>query len=259
MSNRKHSPCYVSCLTKEERADLEQFFQYLLFENYGAFVIFGSKPLSEMDLIDTEFNSSEERIEELNLFRGLLAWEKVQKTFKMNRYILSVDSSRGSGYHSIIFADVQKTAITLAKYPHFFQSYLGTDFEPLQMTLELRQPTSKIRDYIYTSKDYIGKGLLFGYGLENSLFFSWWSKYLRPENLTPTSKEISEYLQGAYFPFSTQPVELRTGSLHHFTIPVFREIADDSVAETYKKEKKVIEKIYRGQDLIEYTLQKLAS
>jgi hypothetical protein len=257
--NSKITPCYSSCLTKEEKLDLEHFFQYLLFENYGAFVIFGSKPLCEMDLNDTEFESSEGKIDELNLYRGFLAWEKVKKTFKMKRYILAVDSSRGSGCHSIIFADIQKTAIILAKHSHFFQNSLGRDFEPLQMALELEDPMSKVWAIIYNSKDYIAKGLLFGFGLENSLFFSWWSKYLHSENLTPNAKEISEYLQGAYFPFSTHPVELRTGSLNHFTIPVFREVANDPVAETYKKEKKRIEKIYRGQDLVEYTLKQLAS
>jgi hypothetical protein len=256
--NSKNTLCYSSCLTKEERSHLEHFFQYLLFENYGAFVIFGSKPLCEMDLHDTEFEPSEEKIDELNLYRGMLAWEKVQKTFKMKRYILAVNSSLGSGRHNIIFADIQKTAITLAKYSHFFQSSLGIDFEPLQITLELSDPTSKIRDIIYNSKDYVAKGLLFGFGLENSMFFSWWIKYLHPENLTPNAKEISEYLQGAYFPLSTRPLELRTGSLSHFTIPVFREIANDHVAGTYEKEKKMIEKLYRGQDLVEYTLKQLA-
>ncbi len=212
-----------------------------------------------MDLNDTEFELSEEKIDELNLYRGLLAWQKVAKTFKMKRYILAVDSSRGLGCQSIVFADIQKTAIVLAKYSHFFQNALGMNFEPLQMTLELRDPTSKIWDVIYNSKDYIAKGLLFGFGLENSLFFSWWSKYLHPDDLTPNAKEISEFVLGAYFPFSTYPVELRTASLTHFTIPVFREIANDSVAEIYKKEKKMIEKMYRGQDLVEYTLKQLAS
>src|SRR6267154_891431 len=73
--NNKVTPCYSSCLTKEERLDLEHFFQYLLFENYGAFVLFGSKPLCEMDLNDTEFESSEGKIDELNLYRGFAAWE----------------------------------------------------------------------------------------------------------------------------------------------------------------------------------------
>ena len=41
-------------LTTEEVKDLEYFLNLLLFENHGVFVIFGSKPICDMTLIDTE-------------------------------------------------------------------------------------------------------------------------------------------------------------------------------------------------------------
>jgi hypothetical protein len=43
----------------EEKADLEYFFRLLIFENYGAFVLFGSKPLCEMHLSDEEPTEAE--------------------------------------------------------------------------------------------------------------------------------------------------------------------------------------------------------
>src|SRR6267154_5876536 len=49
----KHSSL-SACLTDEEKKDLECILRLLIFENHGAFVLFGSKPLCEVCAMDTD-------------------------------------------------------------------------------------------------------------------------------------------------------------------------------------------------------------
>src|SRR5690348_16699402 len=119
--NGQKQPVLSACLTPEEKKDLEYFFRFLVFENCGAFVLFGSKPLCEMSLQDTdnppteadfqkwvdsmsEDDQKQFRIIEKkarkrqtktpqlkrNPYLGVLALEKVKKTFRINNYILRI-------------------------------------------------------------------------------------------------------------------------------------------------------------------------
>jgi hypothetical protein len=110
-------------------------------------------------------------------------------------------------------------------------------------------------------KNHLAKGFLFGFGLRNSIFFHWrllCSNTQRAFASESHIEDISEYLQSQHFELSTAPVEFCQGSLSNFTIPVFRTIAGDHTVEQYTKEKVAIERIYRGQDVVEVTLRRLA-
>ena len=286
--NSKKQPLLSACLTAEEKANLEYFFRFLIFENYGAFVLFGSKQLCEMRFSDTESTVAEAALQqwfdsmpadkraelearlakktrvqpkefECHLYPGWLAWEKVRKTFEMKRYILCVDPLSRLGHYKVTLANVQQTAIVMAENHTIFKNAAGMEFHPLQVVFELKNPNSIFWKNVFSLPNHVAKGLLFGFGLRNSLFGDWDFKYSNAKSLSESEKGIVEYLRSAPFGVSTNPVKFGEGSPSNFTIPLFGTVAEDEMVEKYTKEKAAIEKIYRGQDLVEITLQRLAS
>ena len=289
--NSKKQPVLSSCLTAEEKMDLEYFLRFLIFENYGAFVLFGSKPLCEMYVSDCDPEvieatrqkrlasmSDDERIQwecELakrkasgslieveftrNPYDGWLALEKTIKTFRIKQYIIGVDDQSERGDRRIVLANIQKTALILAENYLIFKDAAGMDFHPLQVVFELQNPNSKFWKNIFETKNHVAKGLLFGFGLKNSLFGDWRFKQFHKNLSTELDKEVAEYLKNASFNVSTETVEFGKGSPSNFTIPLFGIIEGDDAVERYKKEKREIEKVYLGQDLVEVTLHRLAS
>ena len=307
--HNKKQPMLSAYLTTEEKADLEYFFRFLIFENYGAFVLFGSKPLCEMHLSDLESKEENKiafqkwlkslpedeqialktKLEKLakktnkqielkrNLYSGWLAWEKVRKTFSMKRYILSIIPMSVPGRHheiipgsyQIIFADIQQTAIVMAENETIFRNAGEMEFHPLQTVLELQNPNSVFWNNVFSVKNHLAKGLLFGFGLRNSIFGNWYFTYLDSESAALDSKvmqsedhlenRIIEYLKNANYRRSTVPVNYTKGSPSNFTIPLFGVVDGDCTAEKYIKEKIAIEAAYQGRDLVEVTLQRLAN
>jgi hypothetical protein len=296
-NTQKKQPLLSTCLTADEKADLEFFFRSLLFENYGAFVLFGSKPLCEMRFADPDAREEREvafqkwrnsltgderavleatlekfaknpkvRVEcERNSYSGWLAWEKVRKTLNIKRYILRIAPVLGRsgenipGSYEVILANVQQTALVMAENYDIFNKASGIDFHPLEMVFELQNASSIFWKNVFAIPNHLAKGLLFGFGLKNSIFGDWRIKYWSQKENSELDKRIAEYLKSVPQLLSTVPVELGKGSLANFTIPMFGAVPGDETAEKYAKEKKKIEKIYRGRDLVEVTLQKLTS
>jgi hypothetical protein len=291
----KKQPLLSACLTPEEKADLECFFRLLIFENYGGFVLFGSKPLCEMHLSDEEsieaeaaykkwFNSLPDskraeieavinkprnkanrvKVLERNPYRGWLSLEKVRENLRIKNFIIRLvpvyfpDSDEWiPGSYELVLINVQQTALILAENYEIFKNAADMDFQPLQAVFEAKNPDSLFWKNIFSLKNHLVKGLLFGFGLKNSIFFHWRQLCSHAQGVL-ISEDISEYLQDHHFELSTAPVEFSQGSLSNFTTPVFRTIAGDDTAEKYIKEKAAIEKVYRGQDIVEVTLRRLS-
>jgi hypothetical protein len=288
--HNKKQPALSSCLTAEEKMDLEYFLRFLIFENYGAFVLFGSKPLCVMNVSDTdpvviqatrqkrlasmsddERTQWECRLEKCkangslidvdfirNPYDGWRALEKVRKTFRMKQYIIGVDDESERGDRRLVLANIQKTALVLAENYTIFKEAAGMDFHPLQVVFELQNPNSEFWKRIFRIKNHVAKGLLCGFGLKNSLFGDWRFKQFHVNVSTELEKEVAQYLKSVALHVSTKPVEFGKGSPSNFTIPLFGTVEGDDVVEKYKKEKREIEKTYLGQDLVEVTLQRLA-
>ena len=298
--NCKKQPLLSADLTAEEKADLEYFFRLLIFENYGAFVLFGSKPLCQMHLSNNECTEAEtafqkwfsslpdnkrEDVEaafnkahnkghaatelEHNPYRGWLALEKIKDKLKTKNFIFRLlpvhfpnSDELNPGNYELVLINIQQTALVLAKYYEIFKAASGMDFHPLQIVFEAQNPDSLFWKNVFSMKNHLAKGLLFGFGLENSTFFHWRLLFSNAQHTLESSnyiEEILEYLQSHHFELSTASVGFHQGSLSNFTIPVFRTIDEDVTVEKYKQEKVTIEKTYQGQDTVEVTLQRLAS
>ena len=285
--NSKKQSLLSACLTTEEKADLEYFFRLLIFENYGAFVLFGSKPVCEMYLCDTESTAADTAFQEWfdslpddkrtefkarmtnktqvepelerNPYRGWLAWEKVRKTFEMKHYILRIAPLRGPNRYELMLVNIQQTSLIMAKNYTIFKNPARMGFHPLQIVFELQNPDSIFWKNVFSIPNHVAKGLLFGFGLRNSIYGDLRFTYSNTKTSSELKKHIVRHLKSASSAVSTNQVKIGEGSPSNFTIPLFGAIEGDDTAEKYTKEKIEIEKIYRGQDLVEVTLQRLAS
>lgn len=271
-----------------EKEDLRYFFESLVFENHGAFVLFGSKPLCVMTLRDIDYDlddvafqewfsslSNEERakieavrskaeaIPELkrNPYQGWIALQKAKNTLKMKDYLFRVTPLQGKGRYELMLINIQKTALVLAEnYETFKKAAGGMDFHPLQAVFELQDPNSLFWENVFSIHNHLAKGLLFGFGLQNSLFGSWRFSALNGELALPSEEyreEIENYLKNALSVESTTSGISSEGSQSIFTIPLFGMVSGDGTAQAYSKEKDFIEKTYRGKDVVEVTLQRL--
>lgn len=271
-------PLLSACLTTEEKADLEYFFHLLMFENHGAFVLFGSKPLCEMHMKDTEdakhdiafqewFNAlpEEKRAQfkarmtntaqkeaelQRNPYRGWLALKKALEPFEMKHFLFRMTPLRGSCYE-LMLINLQQCSRIVMQNDAIFKKASKMEFVPHQMMTELQNPNSLFWKNVFSHSNHLAKGLFFGFGLKNSIFGN-----LR---LTYSNAKISSELK------MNNVKHLKKGSFSHscncdssfLKIPLFIAIEGDEMIKIYEKEKLEIEKLYQGQDLVEVTLQRL--
>ena len=281
---------FISCLTSDEKMDLQQFFHSLLFHNYGAYVLLGSKPLCELSV--REMNSpaadeafkqfleglSEEEREKIksarlkaqakqdldkemdlesSRYRGFLVLQKLMDRFKLNGFLLRVVPMLRPDAYDILFINIQKTAIILAENYEIFQQAAGMDFHPLQIVFEAENPNSLFWKKVMSLENHLAKGLLFGFGLKNSIFGH--LKFSQEKgNLNiyheKYRKEIEPFLRQSSLSVSTDIVPKGNASFH---IPLFVSVPGDKTADKYGKEKAIIERKYLNKDIIEVTLNQL--
>lgn len=263
-----------SSLTQDERADLDYFFRELIFENYGAFVLFGSKPLCEMSLIDvpvlesfqqrylatisddekSRWDAEKKQLKaqglyfehehERNPFRGFQVWKTIHDKIGTKRYIVAVHPV-GEGLYSLVLADVVKVALVLAENYDIFKKITGEDFHPFEMVYELNNSNSPFWNKILSEGgNFVGKGLLYGYGKKNSLVFGW-------------EKEDFFEMKTFLRPSTAQSIPYGCANPDNFAIPFFQTIEEDNIAAKYEKEKVYIQKKYRNKNLVEVTLQRV--
>lgn len=256
-------------------------FRFLLFENYGAFVLFGSKPMCVMNLVDgtaleaeekkllaamsdeqkTEWQREQEIFKaagghitlEHDPYKGWEAWGKIKKHLEVKNFILATRPEGNTpGVYFLLLAHIQRTAFVLSENYNVFKEATGMDFHPLEVVFELENPNSIFWNRVFEVKNHLAKGLLFGFGMKNSLVFDWKMKYQQEESA------ISTYLDTIPYETSTEEdIPFGEGNASNFTIPRFGNVAGEELPLKYEEEKREIEKIYRNKDLVEVSLEKL--
>ncbi len=288
--NTSHETSIGACLTKEEKPDLEFFLRSLMFENHGAFVLFGTKPLCIMTLRDIDSSPDEEafkkwfeslseeekiKIESVrnqaekipaldrNPYHGWEVLQKIEKTAKFKNHLFVLFPLQGRGRYELIFVNIQQTALALAENYEIFKKAGGnTDFHPLEAVFELQNPDSLFWKNVFSMQNHLAKGLLFGFGFKNSLFGDWCFSLANGKLDLPSNgykQEVEEYLKHLPFTSSATLDPVNEHSDSNLTIPLFGVVPGDTTAEKYKKDKKNIEKIFRGKDMIEVTLARLSA
>ncbi len=124
------------------------------------------------------------------------------------------------------------------------------DFHPLQVVFEAEDPNSEFWKKVMSIENHLAKGLLFGFGRQNSLFGSWAFSRTNEGH----RKKAEAFINQTPFIASTDIVPR---GKFFFNIPFFRAIQGDKTAKKYGKERVAIERRYRNQDMIEITLKQL--
>lgn len=262
--------------------DLERFFHSLLFDNYGAYVLFGSKPLCELSIHDMDSPvadaafqqflkglSEEEREKiksraqtkknlvdldkemdlESSRYRGWWVFQKLMDQFSLNGFLFRATPTLRPDAYDILFINIQKTALVLAENYEIFKQAAKMDFHPLQVVFEAEDPNSLFWKNVMNMENHLAKGLLFGFGRKNSLFGNWAfssEKY---------KKEIEIFLKGSALIVSTDIVPQGNS---FFNIPRFGTVEGDETAQKYEKERSMIERKYHNKtSVLEVTLQQL--
>lgn len=290
-SHRDPTSNFSSFLSSQEKENLKEFLESLLFKNYGVYVLFGSKPLSEFSVHNMDsFQADEalkkflaelpseerEKIEALRTraqskktqeeldqevqrentnYKGWLAFQKLQERFKLKDFLFRVLPSANPDAYDIFFINIQQTALVLAENYEVFKQASGMEFNPLYVVFEAQDPHSLFWKNVMAPENHLAKGLLFGFGRQNSLFASWAFPLLSQQHTSPNQelrKKIETFIENTLFKTSTDLVPKRS-----FSIPVFGAIPGDETVEKYRKERSFIEKKYRNQDLIEVTLKQI--
>ena len=243
----------------------------------GAYVLFGSKPLCT-GYLDAKNRTKFWRDPD----RGWKAWEKIKQNFPANRYILikrliNIEiADEGEivhlPLHYILFADVLKTAYVLEENYHFFKTFAGRDFHPLEIVFELENPDSSFwgklfnmnMEEIATAEEKrdanMALGLLFGCGKKNALAYTWKCDQGKKEGkMGELLKKVT--CQGSFNERDKTSVLwsqiFQEEGFDAFLIPGFITLEEDGAVERYKEERKTIQAKYRGRDFLEVTLNQL--
>lgn len=242
---------------------MEQFFTGLMLQNRGIYTLCGSKPITCITLnyyTDEEIQAyydqmtEEEKktavyVEDYQLTQNWKKWEQIRSRFPMQRYLLyKKQDTESQKCAQVYFVDPVKVAETLSKNYKTFRDITGVDFDPLEEAYLIEKGSlfwGKAKDHPVIC------GLLFGFGLKNSLVF-YWRNWGMPEKcqqfLDCTEPHVSESLIDG------------KSTIENLKLPAFMSFfKNDEVIENYKKEREDIQKEYQGKNFLSHSLRKLFS
>lgn len=252
------SPSIVDLLPKEDRKDVLNLLNYFLFDHQVAFVLFGSKPMSEIILHQQKDEESEKKLlaalpkeiqkqakivkQPFNAYECWKTWKRNQARYDIRDFLFAERPLKIDPSAIVVFViNIEKTTDILSQYYDYFKSVFGGEFDPKREIHKIRDPDSLFWNSVLA--DHIAKGLLFGYGEKNARFFA---------------KVIQEGLDDKNFKFSTtKQIDPYRASKRNFSIPKFRSLQDEKILGIYIREQKEIEEVYRKGDLLEITLKRL--
>lgn len=176
-------------------------------------------------------------------------WGLIKKTNISNKYMLigrggfQKLKTKNEKFFRIVFVNVLQVALTLQEHYSLFKDFVGFDFDPISVVMELREDKSAFWDKLEEGESALLWGILYGFGKENSFCYLWKDKY----------KCLNEIEAFASQEFVSIP------SLNNFSIPAFASFFEyDLVIQKYKKEKEIIQKEYQGKNFLDHTLKILS-
>lgn len=258
--NQKH-PTYD--LTQEDRAWMEPFFTGLMLQNPGIYTLCGSKPMTCITLhyhTDEEIQAyydqmTEEQkktavyVEDYQLAQNWERWEKIRSRFRTNRFMIyKKNDAIDPKFAHVYFVDPLKVADAISKNYKIFKDVAGFDFDPIQEAFQIEKGSAF---WNKVQKNPVICGILFGFGVKNSLKF-YWEHWGLSENTEDFENYVPCYVSDG----------LKDGksTLENLTLPAFMSyFKDDEIIQKYKAEREAIRNEYQGKNFLDYTLQKLTS
>lgn len=185
-------------------------------------------------------------------------WEDLdRKVKKSKRYLLfktEFSSDEEEGYY-ITLVNVLQTACLLKKHYELFKPLLGDNFDPIEETLNIIDPKSKLWKCLHPKNlqnHHQQVGLLLGFGYENSQIFHWKHSSLSRQDFFKEIQGISnsmhdEVCQKSH-PFSS----------NNFPLPMFVTfLPNDPTWTKYSQEHEQIIAYYKDKDFLDATLDLL--
>lgn len=266
-------PSNTFSISEEERIWLREFFHDLLFEDPGAYVLYGSKPMSwsciQKALTDEEkiqmemwYSSliNEEKAkyrvrkrDRYDFHANFQKWQKIKDRFPIKQYLFGIFPPRfgPDGPESLLFINVEMTLKTLLKYYEDFRRVLGFDFDPIQAVFDIENKESKFWNGVMQNDALIG--ILLGFGRDNAWFFEWQMQHEKEHN------KIGSFVKSLPLISSEdEKNEIFCPNSQHFMLPIFNIYglhSNTKLIEQYKKEREWIKSLYRGRDQVDVTLE----
>ena len=250
-------------LPTEEEIWMGRFFEHILLDNHGIYTLWGSKPMVRFEMClytDEELSKLQDEIEENADVEKVVIenydfpenwenWEKLRDQFGISRFLLfKKDNPDDPKLPLIFFVNILETAFVIQENYPLFRKYFGEDFDSLEMVFELQEDYSKFWDVAFERSELVG--LLYGFGLKNSLCFNW--KY-RENKIN-----IQDFASSLNFKFSNKIKNYGSATINTTPLPVFAEFdADSSMVHRYEAEKEKIKEIYKNQNFVDCTLKRL--
>jgi hypothetical protein len=187
-------PAHTFSITDEERVWLREFFHDLLFDDLGAYVLYGTKPMSWSCLEDLPTEEEKARwksyyeslppeekakyfTKRVYDFKGnFQKWEQIKHRFPIRQYLFGRFSNTTSEkVENLCFVNIEQAVrVLLANYADF-RRVLGYDFDPLEAVFDIENRDSKFWNEVLQHHTLIG--MLLGFGRDNSWFFEWTIQY----------------------------------------------------------------------------------
>ena len=173
-------------------------------------------------------------------------------------YIITHFIRGPSEFDFVYIVNIVELATVIKKHYDLFQRYVGFDFNPLEVVFDIQNEYSPFWNKIFnddpiTPEGVCLMGILFGYGFENSYYFSLTFEKER----TGVSKEFSSYLF-KQLSKSMEPTGVKQFSSRDFSIPGFRTFSKHNPTKSrYEMEKIEIMELYKGKGLGKTTLKLL--
>ena len=261
-----------SQFTSKEKHQLYFFFKHILLREEGIYVLFGSKPMISFQAISMPFEEQMKEYEKLpkelrnKIIKVKIAfkyewWENVKDYLKPTQYLIFQKKTNHAKIKEVFLVGITNTTLVLEKNYDLFKKIVGYDFSPLEKVFEIENESSDFWNKVF--KNEILRGLVFGYGLNNSYMFSWWIK-AEKSSLSKVQAYINSFSKVFNAKTSDNDMKLlivdstdESLNYQNFPLPVFRHLQRDSKIEKYRKEQEKIKRIYKGKDPLEITLQKL--
>jgi len=271
-------------IEEKEIQKLEESLKHIMIRCYGIYTLIGSKPITQLSVLDPGFinfnEMSEEQIreryeqlpdaaKELTSFEEFKDqpsldydqkelwdfWYKRWKNYTGRKYLFyEIDDYielNGEKKRSLegVFVNVLETAYILKKHYEEFKEVVGRDFDPLEVVYEL--PNRSESEFWRKIKGNFFSGLLFGFGEKNAFLFQ-----LRADGKIPFHgnflfEDFLETKKKAHM----LHLHTRSLSIEDLSIPDYISFSPtDPIRLRYKQEREEILKIYSKKNFLNKTL-----
>jgi FKBP-type peptidyl-prolyl cis-trans isomerase len=167
--------CNALDLTTEDASVLKTFFQTILQQTEGGYVLYGTKPICIHGFcVEDQFvKENEQHRAGVVLREGALKWKGLYFDHPSQNIVIHVYNhadTLAKNYRHVLFINKKLFLETVAANLPLFQYVLGPDATPSRLLEQLTDPEKSFHSVLKNDKVLIG--IVLGFGTENSLYVS---------------------------------------------------------------------------------------